>query len=272
MDFGKNLRQIYAFIAKELKLELRYKEKFILKFFSPLWSFVMPMIIFGKLFQITEGDPIGIWTPENFLFFILTGFCVGLLKRFLNHYQQMVRMEKFYKTLPAIFLSPSKQSVFFLGLFLTESLLLSIPISVVFFFLFLLFPTSILSFLIAICVFIAGGLFVASLGLFLAAITLTKEGLVRWLIFLLNIFLIFSCINYPREIFPDFLEYLIIINPFYYFWDLYRAIWLFGIENIIFNPSYVFHIILIIVLSIITPFISFNSFNYLYKKYGIAGY
>ncbi len=267
-----NFQQTYAIVIKSIKLKLRFKTKLFLKLISPIWSFVMPLIVLGKIFEITSGKSLGIWTSETLLFFILTGFCIGLAASLIHEYYKMLRDEKYWKTLPAILLSPFNRYNFLMAVFIEEIIYFAVPIMIVFIILLFIYPTSIISFLVAFLIFFAGCILLASLGLIIGSFSLSAESAMTWVAFLVHFILMFSCYNYPREMFPPAITFFIIINPFYYYWDLMRIVWLFGIEFVLFNPAYLVHFIIIIVFSTLFPIMSVYFFNYFYKKYGIAGY
>lgn len=271
-DIKKNLLQSYAFFAKSIKLKLRFKFKFWLNFVSPLWNFIMPLIIFGTIFRITNDAPIGIWNSHNFILFFLLGFCAGLTSQFSDEYHMEIIREKYWKTLQAFFMAPVNRMNILFGIIMEEFVILSVPVSVVFVVLLITFPTSFISFMLALLIFLSAAIFLASIGLIMGALSLFSEGAMQWAAFLMHFVMLFSCYNYPREIFPDFLTGLIIFNPLYYYWDLLRIIWLFGFDYVIANPTYFVHFVVIISLTIICPIISVILFNYFYKKFGIIGY
>ena len=82
-----------------------------------------------------------------------------------------------------------------------------------------------------------------------------------------------SCVSYPLQIFPEFFRNIFVLNPFYYFFDLIRIIWLTGVDpSLAFNYFNPFHIIIVGVFSITLPIIAVYLFNTIYKKFGISGY
>ena len=92
--------QIRALVIKDLKLKSRYKIKFLFSMVFPITTFIMPLLIFRKLFEATGNESFGIWTPDNYIIFILSGiFFVILLKLFPAYGKNLLR-EKYWKTLP----------------------------------------------------------------------------------------------------------------------------------------------------------------------------
>ncbi|MHA1293716.1 MAG: ABC transporter permease [Promethearchaeota archaeon] len=267
-----NLQQTYAIIAKNVKLKLRFKVNFILQIISPLWAFVMPMIILGKIFEIAKGEPLGIWTSETFFFFVLSGFCIGLAARFVHEYHKILRHEKYWKTLPAIFISPLNKYNLLIAIFIEQLVYICIPLTIVFIILLIIYPTTAFSFCLAILIFFGGCVVLASIGLIIGSFSLSAESAMQWVAFLMHFILMFSCYNYPKEIFPPYLLFLIFLNPLYYYWDLMRVIWLFGLDYVLFNPAYIIHIIIVISFTIFSPILSVIIFNFFYKKYGVSGY
>jgi ABC-type polysaccharide/polyol phosphate export permease len=232
----------------------------------------MPLIVLGKIFEITSGKSLGIWTSDTLLFFILTGFCIGSAAGFIHEYYKMLRDEKYWKTLPAILISPFNRYNLLIAVFIEELIYIAVPLTIVFIILLIIYPTSLISFLVAFLIFLAGCILLASTGLIIGAFSLSAESAMTWVAFLVHFVLMFSCYNYPREMFPPALTFFIIIDPFYYYWDLMRVTWLFGIDYVLFNSAFLVHFIIIIVFSTLLPIISVYFFNYFYKRYGIAGY
>jgi len=102
----KYLYQLNALVIKDIKLQARYKVKFLVVSFVPFTSFLIPFLIFRKLFQAIGNESFGIWTPENYIIFILTGIFVVIILGLLSRYGNTLQREKYWKTLPGIFMSP----------------------------------------------------------------------------------------------------------------------------------------------------------------------
>ena len=89
-----NIIQIYSLIVKDLKLKTRYKSEFIVEFIAPLLSLFFPFIIFSTLFNI-EQDVFGTYySKDNFLLFLLLGYCISTLIFLLWNYKDLFYDEK----------------------------------------------------------------------------------------------------------------------------------------------------------------------------------
>ncbi len=264
--------QIVPLIIKDMKLKFRYKAKFLFAILVPFTSFIVPLLIFRTLFNTLGKKSFGIWTPENYIIFILTGIFIVALVKLLAVYGKSLLREKYWKTLPGIFLSPVNIYNLLISKLISELLIFVIPLGIIFILCFIIVKASLLTMLFVLIVYILAALFMASIGLAIGSFRMSIEGGYRVFFLIINVFLIFSCIKYPKEFFPENLQFLIVMNPFYYYWDLIRNILLFGFENVVFNSNFFLHFIIIISLSAIAPVLSVTFFNYVYKKYGLIGY
>lgn len=264
--------QIRALVIKDLKLKARYKIKFLFSMIFPITTFIMPLLIFRKLFKATGNESFGIWTPDNFIIFILSGILFVILLKLFPAYGKNLLREKYWKTLPGVFLSPVNVFNLLVSKLLSELFIFLIPLIVAFILCFIFSSASLLTITFIFFIYLCAAFFMASIGLAIGSFRMSKEGGYTVFSNLVGFFLIFSCYKYPREFFPDYLQFLIIWNPFYYYWDLIRVMFVFGAENIIFNSAYLLHFIIVLSLTIIAPIMSIMFFNYIYKKYGLVGY
>ena len=264
--------QIRALVIKDLKLKSRYKLKFLSSIITPLTTFIMPLLIFRTLFKTIENKSFGIWTPENYIIFILSGIFIIILMKLIPAYGKNLLREKYWKTIQGIFLSPVNVYNLLVSKLLSELVIFIIPLIIIFILCFIITNATLLTILLVLVIYIMASVFMASIGLSIGSFRMAKEGGYTVFSNLVGFLLIFSCFKYPREFFPESLQFLIIWNPFYYYWDLIRAFLIFGAVNVILNPCYLYHFILVIILSMIAPVLSVMFFNYIYKKYGLLGY
>ena len=264
--------QIETLVIKDIKLKSRYKVKFLFSIVVPFTTFIIPLLIFRTLFKAIGNDSFGIWTPENYIIFILTGIFIVALINLLPVYGKSLLREKYWKTLPGIFLSPVNIYNLLFSKLISELLIFVIPLGVIFILCFIIVKASLLTILFVIFIYFLAAVFMASIGLAIGSFRMSIEGGYRFFFLITNLFLVFSCYKYPRQFFPESLQVLITWNPFYYYWDLIRNLLIFGFENIVFNSNFIPHIIVIISSSLFAPILSVMFFNYVYKKYGIVGY
>lgn len=270
--FKKYLYQLETLVIKDIKLNARYKIKFLVAIIVPFTSFLIPFLIFRKIFEAIGDETFGIWTPENYIIFILTGVFVVVILGLLSRYGKSLLREKYWRTLPGIFMSPVNIYSILLSRLVSELLIYVIPLTLIFILCFIITGASIITILAMIVIYLMAALFIASIGLAIGSFRMSIEGDYNLLFFFIKFFLIFSCYKYPREFYPEYLDFLIIYNPFYYFFDLLRIVLILGFENIIFDPKYLNHFIILITFTILAPILSIWFFSYIYKKYGITGY
>lgn len=264
--------QIGALVIKDLKLKSRYKVKFLFSIIVPFTTFLMPLLIFRTLFKTIGDDSFGMWTPENYILFILTGIFIVILVNLLPTFGKNLLREKYWKTLPGLFLSPINIYNLLISKLLSELVIFIIPLIFVFALCFIIAEASLFTILFVLIIYILAALFIGSIGLAIGSFRMSVEGGYKTFFFLVNFLLIFSCYKYPREFFPEELQFLIYWNPFYYYWDLIRDLLVYGHEYVIFDFNYVIHFGLIIIFSVTGPLLSVSFFNYMYKKYGLVGY
>ncbi len=269
----RNIKQTSALIERNLNFELRFKLVLFTSFLNPFIQILMPLIIFGTIFSISEDYSFGYWAGENYLLFLLLAFCVQFLRRIVENFRQLFFREKFWKTLQALMVAPINRYVLLFGILISEMILLSIPFIIFLIITLVIFPISILNLLIVLLLFFCLAIFFGSLGLIVGVLVITKEGVYR--IFKLGLTFLYwlSCVSYPLQIFPEMIQNVILLNPLYYFIDLIRIVWMMGIDyNLAISFLSPLHIIIVTTFTILLPIISVVLFNVFYKKFGITGY
>lgn len=268
-DLVDNLSQIIALTEKNIKLELRYKFGLIFRYITYFVSIITPIIILGNIFELRPN--LGAWTSQNYYLYQFIAYNIMLLSGITNIFPSQFRMEKYWKTLPALIIGPFSRFNLLFGVFLSQLILISIPF--IFFFILgcIIFPISISSIIFIIIIFFLIALIFSGIGLILGIFAISNENVWTFLQFSLLFIFWFSCITYPFEIFPNFIQDIIILNPLYYIFDLLRLTWIqdIGFMIIISNPL---HFTFLICTAIILPIIGVFLFNFVYKKYGITGY
>ena len=267
-----DIYQIEALVIKEFKLKTRFKVKFIVSIITPVLAFIIPFLIFRKIFQAVGDASFGIWTPHNYIIFLLTGIFVSLILQLVPAFGSMFLSEKYWKTLQGFFMAPVKTSQFLISKLIAELIILAVPLMIVFVSCFLIAGFSLISIFFIFLLFFSSCILISSIGLAIGSFRISKEGNFTLYMTILQFFFIFSCYKYPMEFFPEYLDFLIIFNPFYYFWDLIRYIILYDVSYVLFNPDFIVHFIVVISFTILAPILSIYFFNYVFKKYGITGY
>ncbi|MFW9821460.1 MAG: ABC transporter permease [Candidatus Thorarchaeota archaeon] len=269
----RNVRQIFAIVEKELYLNLRFKAALITTIFNPLVQYIIIFFLFGLIFS-TQGDiSLGYWNGANYILFIFISFAIQLAKPLTDRYRQLFLTEKYWNTLSAVVIAPVNRFTFLIGILLSQVILYGLGVIFVIVITFFLFPIPFIYLLLFVLVYLCTFLCFGSIGLILGAFAISNENYVQYFNLILRFIFLFSCINYPRQVFPEIIQYVIIINPLYYYFDVVRLVWYLGLEPgvaaIYLTPV---HIICFIGTTIIAPIISILLFERIYKKYGITGY
>jgi ABC-type polysaccharide/polyol phosphate export permease len=264
-----NLSQILALTEKNVKLSLRYKSKLLTSFIFPLVSIAMPLIILRKF--TTLNIDFGPWSNLPFTIYTFLAYMITLVRGIADTFPNLIRQEKFWKTLPALIIAPFNRINILFSIFFTHIILISIPFMVMFIISYIIFPISFITFLNIMLIFFLIALIFSGIGLFFGIFAISNEGLGSALKMLFTFVLWFSCITYPFEIFPSFIQPIININPFYYIFDFLRRAWM---DNNFISTitSFPLHLGVLLIGAIIIPLTSVFIFNKVYKKYGIVGY
>lgn len=264
-----NLIQISSLTEKSLKLQWRFKLTTIVSFFTPLISIFLPLIILGQF--LTLSVDFGPWTTENYFIYQFMAYQIMLLKRLIVGFPEEIRQEKFWKTLQGLIIAPFNRFNLLLGTFFAHVILILIPISIFFVLSYIAVPISFLTLICVILFLILVALIFSGIGLIIGIFAISRENYWRLLLFLMNIFIWLSCLTYPFEIFPGFIQNIINLNPLYYIFDIIRLLW---IENNVFLTfsTHPFNVLVIFLAVVILPCVGVYFFNLIYKKYGIEGY
>ncbi len=267
------IRQISAIIEKDLALNLRVKINFFTKLLNPMIQLLVLVFIFGIIFNIKEGFSMGYWNAANYILFLLIAYSLQFSKSILGKYDSLFTSEKYWKTLSAIMVAPINRFTLLTGVLISEFILTSIPFFILITIAYILFPIPLLFLFLTLLIFLSIYIIFAGMGLIVGVFQISNEKLIHISQLALRFIFLFSCTNYPKEIFPEIIQDIVVLNPFYYLFDLLRLTWYLGI-NYDDAISYITptHIIMLLVLTIISPVISIYFFDRVYKKYGITGY
>ncbi len=263
-----NFSKIIAITEKNIKLGLRFKYALIIGFVTPIIGIILPLVIMGVFFETRES--IGPWNAQNIFLYQFIAYQILLLRRNIDSFPSQFRMEKFWKTLPALIIAPFNRFNLLLGIILSEFILISIPFSVFFILGYIIHPLSIITIFFVIMLYFLVTLVFSGIGLILGIFAISKENILAFLKFALSMFFFFSCISYPFEIFPSFIQNIINLNPLYYIFDILRRAW---IDNNFISTILIHYagLMILIISAIILPLVGVYTFNLIYKKYGIVG-
>ncbi len=269
----RSARQIIAYVEKDISIEFRVKASIISRFLNPIIQLFVLLFIFGLIFSIKPGYSIGYWNGQNFILFLLIAFSIQFSSSITGKFLQLFRREKYWKTLSAIMVAPVHRFTLLMGVLVSEFVILSVPLCILFILALILYPISLIYILLILLVFFSIYLTFGAIGLIIGVFGISYEELVPYINISLRFVFLFSCINYPLQIFPEFFQIFVLVNPLYYFIDLLRLSWYLGIDYetsiSLITPI---HIISALSLTILLPIISIYLFEKVYKKYGITGY
>ena len=273
ISFKKITRQTLAIVEKELYLRFRYKSTIVSQILNPLIQILILIFLFGIVFNIQAGYSLGYWNANNYVLFILIAFCLQIFRPITEKYFQLFVVEKYWKTLSATLIAPINKFSLLLGQLISWVVLNSVGFIVVFVIALILFPINIFYFLLFLLAFICIWISFASIGLLMGVFGISNENFGNYFSVILRFIFLFTCINYPKEVFPQIFQSFVLLNPLYYIVDLLRLIWYYGL-----NPTIAMtfitpiHIITFIISTILLPIASIAFFEYVYKRYGITGY
>jgi len=267
----KNLFQIFALTEKNIKLNLRFKYQVIISYITPIISILMPLIILEQFFQFSERFNFSVWNVNNYLVFQFMAYNILLLKRVIQEFPTQLRIEKFWKTLPIIIIAPFNRFNLLLGIFFSQLILISIPFMIFSILCYIYYPISFLTVILIIMIFFLIALIFSGIGLVIGIFAISNENVWKALSFIVSLIFWVSCVTYPFNIFPEFIQPIINLNPLYYIFDLLRLTWIHNdvlLTITLLSPNF----IILIAFSIIMPCLGVIIFNLIYKKYGIVGY
>ncbi len=261
--------QIYAITEKNVRLQLRFKLRYLLSLVFPILGIILPLIIMGQLF--TFSDNFGPWDRNNFVVYQFTTYQIMLIYQIMSRFQASISLEKGGNTLTAMFIAPFKRINLVFGIFFTHFVLIGIPFIFFFVLCYLFYPISIFTIFFIFIIYFMMALFFTGIGLIFAVFVIARETLIILLSLPLSIAMMFSCLALPFSFFPDTYQFLASLNPFYYLFNIVRLVW---IENniIISISSHTLTFIIVFVIAILSPVIGLKLFNYVYDKYGITIY
>ena len=268
-----NIIQIYSLTIKDLKLRLRYKSEFIVEFVSPLTTLFFPWIIFSKFFNL-ENKVFGTYySKDNFLLFLLLGYCVTSLLFLLWQYKDLFYDEKTWKTLNAIIIAPVKKINVLTGYLLSGLISKLLPLMFIIALCYLLFPIPILTLILVLFVLLCIAITFAGMGFILGVFEIVNEDISASLAVGISFISLISCLYYPITIFPEEFHFIIKLNPLYYYFDLLRLSWWSGINySDALQYITINHILVVVFFTLFTPLFASYLFLRIYNRYGTSGY
>ena len=265
----ENLSQIFAITEKHIKLNLRYKIRFIIYLFFPIVSILMPLIILKNFFDFNAQ--FGSWNEDTYYIYLFLAYDIYLIGNLANVLPSEFYLEKFWKTLPNLIVAPVNNLYLLFGLFFSHLILISIPFTILLIISYIIYPISVFTLLFIIGTYFLIALIFSGIGLIIGIFAISNENIMGILEFALMGVFWLSCITYPFEMFPRVIQNIINLNPLYYIFDFLRLIWI--DNNILFTINVNLNSFIILLVSVVAfPLIGLLLFNFIFKKYGIVGY
>jgi len=232
-----------------------------------------PYIIFSALFNLKKNLFGNYYSRENFLLFLLLGYCISVLIFLLWNYQDLFYDEKTWKTLNAVIIAPVSKFNIFISYFISGLISKSFPLIFIIVLCYILYPIPIVSLFFVLVVLLCISITFASMGFILGVFEIVNEDISATLSVFISFIALLSCLFYPIEIFPEEFHFIIKLNPLYYYFDLLRLSWWAGIdyEDAMLYITYT-HILVVATFTIMMPLIASYFFLIIYKKYGTSGY
>lgn len=270
IDFYKyNFSRIFTIAEKNIKVQLRFKFNLIYSMLGPFMLIFLSLIVLWRFFDL--GAQFGRWNDTNYYIFIFIAYNIELLRKIIQDFPTDFRQEKFWKTLPALMIAPFNKLHLLFGIVVSHLIIIAIPFAVFLTLAYLIYPISILTLIFIVFLFILLDIIFSGIGLFLGVFAITEESYWRILSIVFIFVFYISCITYPFEVFPNVIQHIILLNPFYYIFDILRITWI--DNNVLLTISnYPFHFVILIGITIIIPLISIYIFKVVYDKFGIIGY
>ncbi|MBU1118967.1 ABC transporter permease [Patescibacteria group bacterium] len=263
------LRVLWGFCVKELQELFRFKLE-ILKFaFAPLLTMMSFFMVYSAIFLSSDTTDLGYVQKSNYVLYLLTGFlaysCFHVTWGKTN-----LRYEKIMLTLEGMLLSPRSRLYMMMGKGIKALLEISIIILIFTVLLFLMRPEvnwtmlgyGIIALVLVFIIFISFDFIVSAIGL-------SEEGLSGILVnYLPRAFLILSAVYFSIEAIPEYLRFLVYINPVYIAVNIFRSAFMdadihFGLLG---------SLLYLLLLSITVPYFAAKIFDFILKKWGIRGY
>lgn len=234
-----------------------------------IFSILLPIIIMSRFYSYNAK--FGPWTNENFLVYQFTAYNIALISRIVDTFPKHLIREKFWQTLSFILIAPINRIHLLLSYFFSHMILISIPFVIFFVLCLLYYPISLLTIIFIIFTFFLIALIFSGIGLLIAVFAISREKFLTVITTFYGILIWFSCISFPYQLYPGFIQVIINLNPLYYIFEFLRLLWI--EDNILITfSSYPLRLIIIILCAIFSPVVGIYFFNKIYNKFGIVGY
>jgi ABC-type polysaccharide/polyol phosphate export permease len=257
-----------AFARREFKLRTRYKWPYIsITIVIPILH-ALPLIILyaGLLAAVPEG--IAGLTPERYLTWVLLGSVIySTFSAAYQIFRGRFAEEKFWMTIQGTLIAPASKYYLLFGVII-EITIRGFVTSIVFFVLsYIAYPASLLNIFLVMVIFLIGLMIGTSLGLIWGTLYLINENLAPIFEYILYILVFLSCYSIPFELYPEFLQLPIYVNPLYQLINLSRVFW-FGDFSVGLIGSF-FYVLIFCIVCMIVGVYFFTKYT---RRFGVRGY
>lgn len=271
MDLKKRKRIILrtlAFAKKEFRLNTRYKLPYLTQnIIMPLLQTFPLIILYWGITTLGTGEW-GSVTADNYLAWVLLGV-VGHSLYIMGYTSFRISFshEKYWMTIHGVIIAPASKYYLLFGSII-ELCIRGMVTSTLFIIIsYIVYPTSIINVFmlygLLLLLLIAG----AGISLVNGTFYLINENIAPIFDYALYIIIFTSCWYIPYVAYPPFLHIIILANPIFHFINLYRDIWIFGV-----NLNSLWSFCYILIFSIACMLIGLYIFSKFTRKFGIRGY
>lgn len=266
---GNRLRVLWAYAAKDLKNLFRFKFSIVNFIFSPLLTMISFFMVYASVFLVGNVDDLGYVQENNYVIYLLTGFLAYSCFH-LTWGKTDLHVEKLMLTLEGILVSPRSRLYIMAGkgfqafMEILIIVLLFIPMVA------LLKPEvnwqalaiGAFGLLLIFIIFISFDFIVSAIGL-------AQEGFSGFLTnYVPRAFLVVGAVYFPKEVIPEYFQWLVDINPVYHGVNLFRSAFMTADLPYGVTPSLIY----LMVLAVVTPVVAAWLFDFVLKRWGIRGY
>jgi len=231
------MNNIFTLTKINIRIALRFKRSLIKTYIIPLIIvFLSSLILIPILNLIPQFGP---WNKRNFLLIPFINCNVVLLQIIIINIPVQFNTKEHHELISTLMNSSFNRFNLFYGIILSHLIIISIPFTIFLVLCYIYYPLSLITLISILGLFLAIYIIFIGFGLITGVLEIhnKKRGII--ITVCINVFIFASLISGGCfELFPDFIQIFIILNPLYYVFDLLYLIWL---ENdIFFSIIYLF--------------------------------
>ena len=175
--------------------------------------------------------------------------------------------EKYWMTIHGILISPASKYYMLFGVIIETAVRGLVTAGIFFILAYITFPTALLNFLLAFLIFIIGLVAGVGISLLNGTVHLINENYTIFFDYFLYIIVFLSTYSITMELYPNFLQPIININPLYQIIQLTRIIWAGE-----FTINLIWPIIYVILFAVASVLLGVYFFTKMTRRFGVHGY